>query len=78
MLTVALLSMLSWGTAGLSMVCYVWAFRLAVPWQAGMLVLVTTNLGGAIPSSPGAIGIYEFFSRGCGYKDIIVIAYLYP
>lgn len=62
MLKVSLLSLLSWGIAGLSMLCYVRAFRLAVPWQAAILVLVVTNLGGAIPSSPGAIAVYEFLA----------------
>lgn len=62
MLKLSLLSLLSWGVASLSMWCYVRAFQLAVPWQAATLVLVVTNLGGAIPSSPGAIGIYEFLT----------------
>lgn len=62
MLKVGLLSLLSWGLAGLAMWCYTRAFRLPVPWQAGPLVLVATNLGGAIPSSPGGIGVYEFLT----------------
>lgn len=62
MLKVGLLSLLSWGIASLSIWCYVRAFQLAVPWQAAALVLVVTNLGGAIPSSPGAIGVYEFLT----------------
>jgi uncharacterized protein (TIRG00374 family) len=59
MLKVGLLSLLAWGIAGLAMWCYTRAFQLPVPWQAGPLVLVATNLGGAIPSSPGGIGVYE-------------------
>jgi uncharacterized protein (TIRG00374 family) len=62
MLKVGLLSLLSWGVASLSLLCYVRAFHLQVPWQAAVLVLVVTNLGGAIPSSPGAIGVYEFLA----------------
>jgi uncharacterized protein (TIRG00374 family) len=61
-LNVSLLSLMSWVVASLSMWCYVSAFRLPVPWQAAALVLVVTNLGGAIPSSPGAIGVYEFLT----------------
>jgi uncharacterized protein (TIRG00374 family) len=60
MLKLSLLSLLSWGIASLSIWCYVRAFQLTIPWQAAALVLVVTNLGGAIPSSPGAIGVYEF------------------
>jgi uncharacterized protein (TIRG00374 family) len=62
MLKTGLLSVLSWGLAGLALWCYTRAFRLPVPWQAGPLVLIVTNLGGAIPSSPGGIGVYEFLA----------------
>jgi len=62
MLGVMLLSLLPWGAAGLGIMCFVRAFKLGVPWSAAMLVLGTTNLGGAIPSSPGAIGVYEFLT----------------
>ena len=61
-LKLCLLSLFSWLIANLSMWCYLRAFHLAVPWQAATLVLVVTNLGAAIPSSPGAIGIYEFLT----------------
>jgi len=60
LLKVVGLSALSWSIAGLGILCFVKAFHLPVPWQAAALVLVVTNLGGAIPSSPGAIGVYEF------------------
>jgi hypothetical protein len=62
LLKASLLSLLSWGVATLSIWCYLQAFQLSVPWQAGALVLVATNLGGAIPSSPGAVGVYEFLA----------------
>lgn len=55
-----LLSLLSWMVAGLSMVCYVRAFDLQVPWFAGFLLLVIINLGSAIPSSPGFLGVFEY------------------
>jgi hypothetical protein len=60
--TVGLLSLLSWGIAGLSMLCYVRAFQLPVPWMAALFVLVVTNLGSAIPSSPGFIGVFEYLT----------------
>jgi uncharacterized protein (TIRG00374 family) len=56
------LSLLSWAVAGVSMWCFVRAFQLDLPWEAAVLVLVVTNLGGAIPSSPGSIGVYEFLT----------------
>jgi len=62
MFKVSFLSLLSWCIACLSMLCFIRAFSLAVPWHAAALVLVVTNLGGAIPSSPGAIGVYEFLT----------------
>lgn len=62
MFKVGLLSLASWGLAALAMWLYTLAFRLSVPWEAGPLVLVVTNLGGAIPSSPGGLGVYEFLT----------------
>jgi uncharacterized protein (TIRG00374 family) len=60
--TVCLLSLLSWGIAGLSMLCYVRAFKLPVPWLAAVFLLVITNLGSAIPSSPGFVGLFEYLA----------------
>jgi uncharacterized protein (TIRG00374 family) len=62
MLRVALLSLLAWGIAGLAILCFVRSFQLRVPWEAAFLVLTITNLGSAIPSSPGTIGLYEFLT----------------
>jgi hypothetical protein len=62
MLNVGGLSLLSWVVAGVSMWCFLRAFQLDVSWEAAVLVLVVTNLGGAIPSSPGSIGVYEFLT----------------
>lgn len=52
---------LVWSLAGLSMVAYVKAFDLQVPWYAGLFVLVLTNFAGILPSSPGGIGVYHYF-----------------
>ena len=35
------------------------AFRLPAPLAAAVLVLVMTNLGAAIPSSPSSLGVYH-------------------
>ncbi len=39
------------------------AFRPHPPLAAGGLVLVLTNLGLAIPASPGSLGVYHFLAR---------------
>ena len=54
------LSGLAWSVAGLGAVCWVRAFLLPVPWYAGLFVLTVVNLGSAIPSSPGFIGVYHY------------------
>lgn len=59
---VIFLSLVSWGIVGLSLLCFIRAFGLAVPWAAAPLVMVAVNLGGAIPSSPGGIGVFEFLA----------------
>lgn len=57
-----LLSGLAWALAGAGTICWVAAFHLPVPWYAGLFVLAVINLGGAIPSSPGAIGVYHYLA----------------
>jgi uncharacterized protein (TIRG00374 family) len=56
------LSGLAWSLAGLGTLCWVRAFHLDAPWYAGLFVLAVINLGGAIPSSPGAIGVYHYLA----------------
>jgi uncharacterized protein (TIRG00374 family) len=56
------LSGLAWALAGLGTYFWVQAFHLAVPWYAGLFLLAVINLGGAIPSSPGAIGVYHYLA----------------
>ncbi len=55
-------SLLAWASAGLWTICYVRAFHIPGPWYAGLWVLAMVNLGGAIPSSPGAIGVYHWLA----------------
>lgn len=61
-LSVVLLSAGVWLTAGLGTLAWVVAFHLAVPWYAGFFVLVMVNLGSAIPSSPGYVGVYHYLA----------------
>ena len=61
-LAVVLLSAGVWLAAGLGTLAWVAAFHLEVPWYAGFFVLVMVNLGSAIPSSPGYIGVYHYLA----------------
>ena len=56
------LAALVWLLSGLSMSAYIVAFGLRLPWYAGFLVILLTNLGGILPSSPGSIGVYHYMT----------------
>lgn len=56
------LAAIVWSLSGLSMMAYITAFGLPVPWYAGFLVILLTNLGGILPSSPGSIGVYHYMT----------------
>ena len=56
------LSALAWTIAGTASVSFIAAFHLPAPWYAGFFVLTVTNLGSAIPSSPGFIGVYHYLA----------------
>jgi len=59
LLVVFALSGCQWGAAAIAMVACVAAFEPGLPWGAGVLLLVTTNLGSAIPSAPGSFGVFH-------------------
>lgn len=61
-LGITLLTALLWLITGLATLAWVSAFNLPVPWYAGFFVLVMVNLGSAIPSSPGYIGVYHYLA----------------
>jgi uncharacterized membrane protein YbhN (UPF0104 family) len=56
------LSASAWAVSGFAAICNVSAFHFEVPWYAGLCVMLLTNLGGLIPSSPGAIGVYHYLA----------------
>lgn len=58
----AVLTCLGWSTLAISLTMLVSAFQLTVPPAAALLVLVATNLGAIIPSSPGSLGVYHFMA----------------
>jgi len=53
------LTCVGWGMLGLYLMIMVIAFKLPAPLAAALLVLVVTNLGAAIPSSPSSLGVYH-------------------
>lgn len=48
-----------WAAFSAAMIACVAAFGLPAPATGGLLMVVLTNLGGVVPSSPGSIGIYH-------------------
>jgi uncharacterized protein (TIRG00374 family) len=53
-------SIVIWGLSGLAIILTIQALSVPVPWVAGFFILLLINLGGAIPASPGAIGVYHY------------------
>jgi glycosyltransferase 2 family protein len=56
------LTCLAWGMLAVFLMILIKAFALPAPVWAALLILVVTNLGAAIPSSPGSIGVYHFLA----------------
>ncbi len=52
-------NVLAWGGMILYTACMIAALEIPVPPVAAVLVVVAISLGAAIPSSPGAIGVYH-------------------
>ena len=53
------LTIASWGVLGASYWILTLAFHLDMPFVAGILVMIATNLSLALPSSPAALGVWE-------------------
>lgn len=58
-ISVFALSVLAWGMFAVAMILCVAAFDVTPAIAAGLSIMVVTNLGSAIPSSPASIGVYE-------------------
>ena len=58
----ALLTIAGWSVFAASLYVLSLGFRLPSPPAAVLLVMVTTNLGAIIPSSPGSLGVYHFMA----------------
>ena len=59
---VLLLTLMQVTLAGVATLLWIRAFQLPVPWYGAYVVLVVVNLGSAIPSSPGYIGVYHYLA----------------
>jgi uncharacterized membrane protein YbhN (UPF0104 family) len=53
------LTVSSWVVLGCSFWILMRAFSLDLPFAAGLLVIVTINMGLVLPSSPAALGVFE-------------------
>lgn len=53
------LSAVTWALSAAASWAVLLALHVNVPWQAALLVLVTTNLVAAVPSTPGYIGVFH-------------------
>ncbi len=49
-----------WVVSGIAVILTIRALGIEVPWFAGLFALLVINLGGAIPASPGSIGVYHY------------------
>lgn len=56
---IVVLTALGWVSYGAAMVLCTTAFDVNPSIPAGLLLMVVTNLGSAIPSSPGSLGVYH-------------------
>ena len=56
------LTIAAWITAAVGTWCYMEAFDFSLSWNAAVFLLVVINLGSAIPSSPGFIGVYHYLA----------------
>lgn len=59
LVSIVALTVCGWCCFAASLVLCVAAFGVRPPVAAGILMMAVTNLGGAIPSSPGSIGVYH-------------------
>ena len=58
-LLIVALSILGWSCFAAAMVACVSAFSPGMTYGAGLVLMVVTNLGAAIPSSPAGLGVYH-------------------
>jgi uncharacterized protein (TIRG00374 family) len=76
---VLLVTTLSWLLLALSAWLLMFGFDLGLPYSAGLLVVIATNLAMIIPSSPAAVGVYEAATQAAlgayGISDSEALSY---
>ncbi len=77
-LGVFFLSVAYWATMAVSVRILLWAFGIAAPWYAPLVVLVSAAFGAALPSSPAFIGTYHYFVASAlamvGVEDTLAVS----
>jgi uncharacterized protein (TIRG00374 family) len=56
------LTLLVWTLESLSVTFVLRSLSLDLPWTAALFVLIVISLSSILPTAPGAVGTYEFFS----------------
>jgi uncharacterized protein (TIRG00374 family) len=56
-----IISLAIWGVSMLSVLIWLWAFGVSLPWYASFLVLIFLAFGLALPATPGQVGTYHYF-----------------
>lgn len=62
LLAASAVTALAWVAAAGATMLFIRAFHLPVPWYGALAVLTLVNLGSALPSAPGAVGVYHYFA----------------
>jgi hypothetical protein len=71
LLWVFVLSFAMFGVFALCLTASMWAFRIAAPWYAGLVMLVVTAIGIMVPAAPGYIGTLNVACKvGLGLFDV--------
>lgn len=55
-------TVLLWGSYALAAQVAFWSLGLALPWSAALTVLVYLGVGLSLPSAPGYVGTFQFFT----------------
>jgi uncharacterized protein (TIRG00374 family) len=60
LILLAIYTLIIWGTNSLLIWLVLRAFHIGVPFTAGILLTAVLNLGMAVPSSPGYLGVFDY------------------
>ena len=83
-------TVLLWGTYALTVQVAFWSLGLELPWSAALTLLVYLGVGLSLPSAPGFIGTFQFFtvkaldlygievSQALTFSVILHAAYFFP